>query len=93
MLLFASLHVHATSTESVVCDDCLSHHCTSHLSVCASDDFECVLCAFLSLPVLTTSPIVFSAFATDVVSFRLHSSHILLPIPTAVVVIRGPPMA
>jgi hypothetical protein len=54
MLVFSSLHIHEIpQTTDTECSDCVHHNCHGHLSVMATWAHDCVLCQFLTLPMLT----------------------------------------
>ena len=54
MLIFSSLHIHEIpQTTDTECSDCVHHNCHGHLSVMATWAHDCVLCQFLTLPMLT----------------------------------------
>lgn len=56
MLVFASLHVHGEAHyEDETCSACAHHQCDGHLSQYAGSYHECVLCHFLSLPMLAVA--------------------------------------
>lgn len=59
ILVLSSLHVHEeiSSQTEIECDDCLHHSCHGHLVQTASWAHECVLCQFLTLPMLTAAAI------------------------------------
>lgn len=64
MLVFSSLHVHEASgsqTETE-CNDCLHHSCHGHLAQTASWAHECVLCQFLTLPMLAAAAIAVTIY-------------------------------
>jgi hypothetical protein len=56
MVVLASLHVHpsAVLTETV-CDDCVHHHCSGHITVYDMQMHACVLCQMVSLPFLAAT--------------------------------------
>ena len=56
ILLLSSLHVHeATEYAEVSCVDCLHNHCGGHLTQTTFHMDDCVLCQFLTLPMLTAA--------------------------------------
>ena len=59
MLVFSSLHIHEeiNSQTETECNDCLHHSCHGHLVQTASWAHECVLCQFLTLPMMTAAAI------------------------------------
>ncbi|MBR0259398.1 MAG: hypothetical protein IJQ49_03905 [Prevotella sp.] len=53
MLLFSSLHIHETpQTTDTECTDCVHHSCHGHVTTMATWAHDCVLCQFLTLPIL-----------------------------------------
>lgn len=56
MLIIASLHVHS-SAEGIAastCAECVHHHCGGHLGQQTPSLHACVLCQFLTLPMMAT---------------------------------------
>lgn len=59
MLLLASLHVHeqgAAAADS--CVECVEHHCGGHFGQQTLSLHPCVLCQFLSLPVVLAATVL-----------------------------------
>lgn len=92
MLVLSSVHVHGDSNYyNSLADECVQHHCHGHLGQQTVSLHECVLCQFLSLPLL------FVAIATLIkynkvgkIHFAQRQSIVLLDacgIPT----LRAPP--
>ena len=53
MLLLSSLHVHETPTGTQnSCEACVDHHCGGHFGQQTLPMHQCLLCEFLSLPIL-----------------------------------------
>lgn len=56
MLVFASLHIHQPNTSSLsACAECVHHHCGGHLGQQTTSMHACVLCQFLTLPMLAVA--------------------------------------
>ena len=56
MLLLSSLHVHPSAlAELTSCNECVHHQCGGHLAQQALSLHACVLCQFLTLPILATA--------------------------------------
>lgn len=56
MLVLSSIHVHGYSNTLVdECNECVQHHCHGHLGQQTASLHECVLCQFLSLPLLAVA--------------------------------------
>ena len=93
MLILSSLHEHDTSVSAAEteCVDCVHHSCHGHLTQMASWTHDCVLCQFLTLPMLvavmlavTVSALVCNKrYAQPLYGYRADSC--------GVIVTRGPP--
>ncbi len=59
MLLLSSVHIHETG-ESIKteCADCVHHNCHGHMTVTPHWAHDCVLCQFLTLPILAAIMLV-----------------------------------
>lgn len=56
MLLLSSLHIHSYNTLAYgTCTECVHHHCAGHLGQQTPSVHDCVLCQFLSLPMLAVA--------------------------------------
>ena len=56
MLFFSSLHIHhQQQTTEETCAECIHHHCGGHLGQQSASFHPCVLCQFLSLPMLAVA--------------------------------------
>ncbi len=56
MYLFASLHVHpANYYGDEACTECVHHQCGGHVAQQAASFHACVLCQFLTLPMLAVA--------------------------------------
>ena len=56
MLVFSSFHVHGYDNSLVdECSECVQHHCHGHLGQQTVSLHECVLCQFLSLPMVAVA--------------------------------------
>lgn len=63
MLVLSSVHVHGYSNSLVdKCNECVQHHCHGHLGQQTASLHECVLCQFLSLPMLTVAVLTLIIF-------------------------------
>ena len=64
MLLLSSLHLHeeVNSQAEIECNDCSHHNCHGHLVQTASWAHECVLCQFLTIPMLTAAAIAVTVY-------------------------------
>jgi len=53
MLLLSALHLHQPSASALTsCTECVQHHCSGHLAQQSGCVHDCVLCQFLTLPLL-----------------------------------------
>ena len=53
MLLLSSVHIHETGEViETECADCVHHSCHGHMTVTPHWSHDCVLCQFLTLPML-----------------------------------------
>ena len=61
MLFLSSLHVHPVQqlTADGECTECVHHQCDGHLGQLTSTTHDCVLCQFLTLPLLLGSVVAF----------------------------------
>lgn len=93
MVLLSSLHIH-TAAEDVAaeCAECVDHQCHGHVTALASPVHACVLCQFLSLPMVVATAAV-AVLLINNVGQRLiaRSEAELLLTPAGAVVTRGPP--
>ena len=59
ILLLSSLHVHQSAEAAEeTCVDCLHNHCGGHLTQTTVHMDDCVLCQFLTLPMLAAVAVV-----------------------------------
>ncbi len=70
MLFLSSVHVHRYSNSLVdECNECVQHHCHGHLGQQTASLHECLLCQFLSLPMLAV------AVATLIIYYKVRKIH------------------
>lgn len=63
MLILSSVHVHSSSPSwGDACSDCVQHHCHGHLGLQTASFHECVLCQFLTLPMLAVTAVALIVF-------------------------------
>jgi len=57
MLILASLHVHSESdaVSAITCDECVQHQCHGHLVQMSVLSHVCVLCQFLTIPLVAVA--------------------------------------
>lgn len=92
MLVFTSLHVHPASYSSDdACTECVHHQCGGHLGQQVQTLHDCVLCQFLSVPMVA------AANMDDIqndgickISYA-HCQQTLLVQTLGIIVTRGPP--
>jgi hypothetical protein len=92
MQVLLSLHIHETpQTVDIACNDCVHHNCHGHLTTPASWVHDCVLCQFLTLPMLVAATVVVAVVLNRGV--RLSAPHHcrLATVACGGVSLRGPP--
>lgn len=92
MLLLSSLHTHSVqpSPADEECADCVQHHCTGHIGQLGATMHECVLCQFLSLPMVVAAAAVVHTFFVCTRS-RVQCRPALPALTFGAVAVRGPP--
>ncbi|MBR1414970.1 MAG: hypothetical protein IJ570_03800 [Prevotella sp.] len=83
MLLLASLHVHeqgAAAADS--CVECVEHHCGGHFGQQTLSMHPCVLCQFLSLPVVLAAMVLLAVLLL-VQSVSIASCGAFFPVAVA----------
>lgn len=93
MLLLSSLHIHPQQPSAVSeeCADCVQHHCGGHIAQQVQTMHDCVLCQFLSLPMVMAA--VMDGIPIDNVckSDVAQCQQSLLSLAMGIIVTRGPP--
>ena len=94
IILLSSLHVHesAESSEAATCVDCLHNHCGGHLTQTTVHMDDCVLCQFLTLPMLAAIAVVVSVVLNKGVRLYASNSGRIATMACGVVSLRGPPV-
>lgn len=92
MLALSSLHVHKqANTEQAQCNECVRHHCSGHIVQLTDSIHPCVLCQFITLPMLAAAVALLIAvtghFLVEPIS---RQSNVCLA-HTSVVGLRAPP--
>ena len=93
MLLLSSFHIHSihSSCKPNECSDCVEHHCGGHITQQELTFHECLLCQFLSLPMLTASILdVIPTNSFCKISLAQSQSNLLVRF-LSINVTRGPP--
>lgn len=55
MVIISSLHIHEEQATEAECADCVQHQCHGHLVQQTVGAHECVLCQFLTLPMIAVA--------------------------------------
>lgn len=93
MLVFSTLHVHSSdfSIQST-CSECVHHHCGGHLAQHLDAMHDCVLCQFLTLPLMVVAVAAIVAYVKGCMILFAQSQEVLPAQTLGVVVTRGPPV-
>lgn len=94
VLLLSSLHTHENyvwAGSDMECADCLQHSCQGHMTATATWSHDCVLCQFLTLPMLTAAVMVVAVFVVVCKGIFVRSLCGKFSGNHGVVVLRGPP--
>lgn len=94
MLLVSSLHIHPSyESAETECAECVNHNCAGHITQQAIGMHQCVLCQFLTLPMLIVT--VFSVIIYKEVKRLLRDSrHSSLNYALrGVIALRAPPIS
>ena len=93
MLLLSSVHVHEEGmvVAETECADCVHHSCHGHLTQNASWAYDCVLCQFLTLTILTAAVVAVMVYIH--VCKKIHTQPLCgcHAVCCGVIVTRGPP--
>ena len=93
MLALASLHVHGASEgyTAIECDECVQHQCHGHLIQLSGLSHVCVLCQFLTLPLVVVAAATVLLYNLQCCApIREHYAGILSAL-VGVVGLRAPP--
>lgn len=93
MLALASLHVHGAGEgyADIECDECVQHQCHGHLIQLSGLSHVCVLCQFLTLPlVVATVAAILLYNVKHSAPFREHYAGTLSAL-VGIVGLRAPP--
>ena len=92
ILVFSAIHVHETpTTTDATCTDCVHHNCHGHLTATASFTHDCVLCQFLSLPMLAAVVLSVAAVANKDIRQYAPGHSRLASAACGIIYLRGPP--
>jgi len=92
ILVFSAIHVHKTpTTTDTTCTDCVHHNCHGHLTATASFTHDCVLCQFLSLPMLAAVVLSVAAVANKDIRQYAPGHSRLASAACGIIYLRGPP--
>ncbi len=92
MVIVSSLHVHhPQQTLDTECSACINHHCGGHLGQHTAPLHACVLCQFLTLPLLPASDFAVVLYNKECkINLTLWQRNVV-PTRIAVVGLRAPP--
>lgn len=92
MLMLSSLHIHeAPQTSDTECSDCVHHNCHGHLTATATWTHNCVLCQFLTLPMLAAIMVAVMVYVHVCKKFRAQPICDCHTVCCGAIVTRGPP--
>ena len=93
MLLLSSLHVHEVPTGTQnSCEACVDHHCGGHFGQQTLPMHQCLLCEFLSMPILLVAAMALVACFRGVdLRYSLLTSHRAYRV-CGILVPRAPPV-
>lgn len=92
MLLLSSLHIHSVelSAAGEECTNCVQHQCGGHIAQQAHTLHDCVLCQFLSLPMVIADQDGIQIDGICNISYA-QCQQTLLVQTLGIIVTRGPP--
>lgn len=94
MMLLSSLHIHPLlpSASDEECTDCVQHHCSGHIGQQVQTMHDCVLCQFLTLPMVVAAEL--DEVQIDCLGKTSHAQcpPTLLTQALGIIVTRGPPV-
>ena len=92
MLVLSSVHIHesdeAIKTE---CADCVHHSCHGHLTALTTWAHDCVLCQFLTLPMLAAILLAVTLYVHVCKKFRVQPLCGFRTFCCGTIITRGPP--
>lgn len=92
MVIVASLHIHPQETGfELQCNDCVQHQCHGHLASQSMSIHDCVLCQFLSLPMLAVAAATLFIYNKVYKKELVASQCILCTAHRGTVSLRAPP--
>lgn len=92
MLMLSSLHFHESpQVIDTECNDCVHHNCHGHLTATATWAHDCVLCQFITLPMLTAIIVAVMIFVHVCKKFRAQPLCACHTACCGTIVTRGPP--
>ena len=92
MLLFSSLHLHPTQTLTQdECTECIHHNCGGHIGQQTASLHECVLCQFLTIPMVVAGAMASIVFHRVTKLKYALCQHKVCEKAMGIVVTRGPP--
>lgn len=92
MVVLASVHIHPQeSAGELLCNDCVQHQCHGHVGSQSASIHDCVLCQFLSLPMLAVAVATIFIFNKVCKNEPLSSQCIICMARYGTVGLRAPP--
>ncbi|WP_036928435.1 hypothetical protein [Prevotella sp. MA2016] len=92
MVLISSLHVHSNTTLfGDECNECIQHHCHGHIAQQTMSVHECVLCQFLTLPMLVAAFVAIVLFDKTCKTQIAHHQSIVYIGVCGITTLRAPP--
>ena len=94
MLVLSSLHLHAYQPiADDDCTECVHHHCGGHLTQQTGSAHDCVLCQFLSLPLLVVALVALKGFCRIIKEQQAYQECRICSANRGGLSLRGPPAA
>ena len=94
MMLWSSLHIHPLqlSASDEECADCVQHHCSGHIGQQVQTMHDCVLCQFLTLPMVVATEVDEVQIDCTCKTNHAQCQQTLLTQALGIIVTRGPPV-
>lgn len=92
MLVLSSLHIHESAgSAETSCMECLHNQCGGHLTQMKTHTLDCVLCQFLTLPLLVAATVGVAVMSSKGVRLYASCHCRLATMACGVISLRGPP--
>ena len=93
MLVLSSLHIHESAENAEAsCTECVHHHCGGHLTQMTKHMHECVLCQFLTLPMLVAAAVLLAVVLNKGLRLYALNRCRIVTVTCGVISLRGPPV-